>query len=33
MDHSDWKITIDDRKEGIKVWLRTTSDGLNAYKA
>ena len=31
--HPDWKITTDDKKEGIQIWLRTTPSGDNAMKA
>lgn len=31
--HADWKITTDDKKEGIQIWLRTTPSGDNAMKA
>ena len=31
--HPDWKVSVDDKKEGLMVWVRTTPDGLNAVKA
>ena len=30
---SDWKVSVDDKKEGLTVWVRTTDEGLNAVKA
>jgi hypothetical protein len=29
----DWKVSVDDKKDGLTVWVRTTPDGLNAVKA
>ena len=33
LDHTDWKVSVEDKKEGLTIWVRTTSDGLNAVKA
>jgi preprotein translocase subunit SecA len=30
---NDWKVSVDDKKEGLTVWVRTTTDGLNSVKA
>ena len=29
----DWKISTEDKKEGLTIWQRTTPEGLNAMKA
>ena len=29
----DWKVSVDDKKEGLMVWVRTTAEGLNGVKA
>jgi len=33
LDHPDWKVSVDDKKEGLTIWVRTTSEGFNAVKA
>ena len=30
---NDWKVSVDDKKEGLMVWVRTTAEGLNSVKA
>ena len=30
---ADWKVSVDDKKEGLMVWVRTTAEGLNGVKA
>ena len=33
LDHPDWKVSVDDKKDGLTIWVRTTPDGYNAVKA
>jgi hypothetical protein len=33
LEHPDWKVSVDDKKDGLTIWVRTTSDGFNAVKA
>jgi hypothetical protein len=33
LDHPDWKISVDDKKDGLTIWVRTTPEGFNAVKA
>ena len=33
LDHPDWKVLVDDKKDGLTIWVRITSDGFNAIKA
>jgi hypothetical protein len=33
LPHPDWKVCVDDKKEGLTVWVRTTAEGTNAVKA
>lgn len=33
LDHPDWKISVEDKKDGLTIWVRTTPEGLNAVKA
>ena len=32
-NHPDWKVLVDDKKEGLMVWSKTSSSGLNCLKA
>jgi hypothetical protein len=32
-NHAEWKVSVDDKKDGIKIWQRTTETGCNAMKA
>ena len=29
----DWKVSIDDKKDGLTIWQKVTPDGLNAIMA
>jgi hypothetical protein len=33
LNHPDWKEQVNDKKEGIIIWQRTTPEGLKAMKA
>lgn len=33
LNQTDWKITTDDKKDGLKIWQRQTPEGLKAMKA
>ena len=33
MSLPDWKVSTEDKKEGLTIWQRTTPEGLNAMKA
>lgn len=33
LNHPDWKLTVEDKKEGLNIYVRTTPDGYNAVKA
>jgi hypothetical protein len=31
--HPDWKVSSEEKKEGLTIWQRTTPQGINAVKA
>ncbi len=33
LDLPEWKISVEDKKDGLNIWVRTTPEGLNAVKA
>jgi hypothetical protein len=32
-NHPDFKVSTDDKKEGLTIWQRTSAEGLNVMKA
>jgi hypothetical protein len=33
LDHPDWKVSVEDKKEGLTIWVRTLPDNVNGVKA